>query len=93
MGSVKGTLKMLNRDIREIGAALDSFSTSAQVFSSDNPRMIDLFENKWVGVYNGHVEAVADTLDNLLKQVEEKNIPAGDTVVRFINREPKTLIL
>lgn len=93
MSSAKGALKMLDRDIHEIGDALGKFSISAQVFSSDNPRLIDLFENKWVGVYNGHVEAVAESLDKLLEQVAEKNIPAGDTVVRFINREPKTLIL
>jgi hypothetical protein len=93
VSSGQGTLKMLNRDIREIGEALGNFSTSAQIFSSDNPRMIDLYENKWVGVYNGRIEAVADTLDKLLEQVEDKNIPAGNTVVRFINREPKTLIL
>jgi hypothetical protein len=57
------------------------------------PRMIDLYENKWVGVYKGSIVAVADSLEEITRQVAQKNIPAAETVVRFVDREEKTLIL
>lgn len=89
--------KKLRRDIErhaaEIGDKLRAFSKSAAVFSSAKPRLIDLYENKWVGVYDGKVQAVADTLDEVTREISRKGIPASETMIRRIDREEKTLIL
>jgi Family of unknown function (DUF5678) len=70
-----------------------SFSESAQIFSSDVHRLIDSYESKWVAVRKGGVLAVADSLEELTEQIEHKRIPRSETLIRFIDREPKTLIL
>src|SRR4029453_1642100 len=70
-----------------------SFSESAQIFSSDVHRLIDSYESKWVAVRKGGVLAVGDSLEELTEQIEHKRIPRSETLIRFIDREPKTLIL
>lgn len=77
----------------DIDAALKSFSASARVLSSDRPRLVDQYENKWIGVHNGKVEAVADSLEDVAAQIERKAIPINQTIVRRIDREEKTLVL
>ena len=86
-------LKHLGRSARDIDRAFKGFSESARLFSSDQPRLIDEYENKWIGVYKGRVEAVADTLKALTQKIGSKNIPMSETMVRRIDREEKTLIL
>ena len=77
----------------DIDSALKGFSESARLFSSNHPRMIDEYENKWVGVYRGTVAAVADTLEELTEQIVKKSIPPAETIVRHVERKEKTLIL
>ena len=77
----------------EIDEMLRSFAASAQVFSSDRKSLIDKFENKWVAVYRERVEAVADSLDDVMRQIAAKGIPAGEAAIRFVDRGERTLIL
>src|SRR6266567_8004108 len=86
-------LEHLQRSAGDIERSLRDFSASAQLFSSDMPRMIDQFESKWIGVFKGRIEAVADTLDDVAAQIESKSIPIEETIVRFVDREEKPLIL
>ena len=89
----KSALDQVRASPAEIAAALDAFAASAKVLSSDHPRMIDLYENKWVGVYNGKVEVVADSLEEAAREIKEKALPIGETIIRRIDRNEKTLIL
>ena len=77
----------------EIDERLRSFSVSAQVFSCNRQALIDQYENKWIAVYRGQVEAVADSLEGVTREIEAKGIPPGETVVRHVDREEKTFIL
>ncbi|HEY3778172.1 MAG TPA: DUF5678 domain-containing protein [Rhizomicrobium sp.] len=77
----------------EIASALSVFRESARVFSSNRSRLIDQYENKWAAAHDGRIVAVADTVDSLLAILAENGVPANESMVRHIDREPKTLIL
>jgi len=71
---------------------LRDFARSSELLSSD----VDLAERypqKWIAVYAGEVRAVADELDALLEELDDLEVPRSSTVVRYMEKEPRTLIL
>jgi hypothetical protein len=76
----------LNRDLRR-------FREAAQAFSSGHPRLIDKYPNQWVAVYNGKVAAHASTLPAILGKMKRKRIPQAHTIVRYIEKNKRTMIL
>ena len=77
----------------DIARGLREFSTSAEMLANDQPRLIDEFPRQWIGVYRGEVSAKADDLPSLMEKLERRGIPLGDTIVRFIEKNQRTLIL
>lgn len=86
-------LRLLGGDVNAVGAELAQFSSSSTVLSSDRPRLIDTHNEEWVAVYHGKVVAVAHEYDDLLTRLEETGAPAGQAIVRYIDRSEKTFIL
>lgn len=72
--------------LRELQQTRDS----AHILSSDRPRLIEQFPQRWVAVHKGEVIADAASLDELLMAVET-NHPASrhNIIVRFIDRQPQ----
>jgi hypothetical protein len=91
--SEKEALRQLGGTPAQIAAELHSYAKAAQVLSSDHPRLIDEHPLQWVGVYQGRVAASGATLQSLMSQLEKDHIPAEKTIVRFIDKEERTLIL
>ena len=77
----------------DIARGLREFSKSAEMFSYDRPRLIDEHSLQWIGVYRGEVSAKAEDLPSLMEDLERRGIPLGDTIVRFIEKNQRTLIL
>lgn len=77
----------------EIARGLREYSKSAEVLSVDQPRLIDEYSMKWIGVYRGRVSAQADDLASLMRKLEKRGIPPGDAIIRFIERNQRTMIL
>ena len=73
------------RDLRE-------FTESAAILSADR-KLVEKHSQKWVGVFGGEVRAAADDLSSLLHELDELGVPRSSTVVRFMEKEPRTLIL
>ena len=46
-----------------------------------------------LGVYRGEVSAKAHDLPSLMEELERRGVPLGDTIVRFIEKNQRTLIL
>ena len=84
---------LLKQHAKAISDSLDSFSENAAVFSSNAPRLVDRYEDKWVAVYHGSVAAVEDTIELVTESLTAQGIPLGDAMIRRIDREKKTLIL
>ena len=80
-------------DPLEIARDLLDFSESCSKLSSDQPRLIAEYPNRWIAVYDGEVRANSKHLGALLKKMDALGIPQGSAIVRFIDTNPETLIL
>ena len=78
---------------KQVAAELRDFRRTAMLLSSDGPRMIDLYPHQWVALYAGEVKAHADTYESILDEIDRQNIPRGRTIIRYIDPNPRTLIL
>ena len=86
-------LSHLGSDPEDIAKELREFSKSAGILSSDRPRLIHEHPLQWIGVYRGEVSAKAGDLPTLIEELERQGIPLGNTIVRFIEENQRTLIL
>lgn len=77
----------------EVWAELMEFTHSAQLLSETSARLMDEYPQQWVAVFNGRVASAADSFQEILQQVDAHNLPRDKIIVRYIDREPKTLIL
>jgi hypothetical protein len=69
------------------------FSANSASFEARSAEIHSRYLNKWVGLYKGHVEAVADSFDEVDHLLASKGIPTQDSLVRFIGQKEMTLIL
>lgn len=69
-----------------------AFAHSSDLLSNDR-QLVEQYAQKWVGVCSGEVKAAEDDLDSLLRVLDSRGVSRSDTVVRFIEREQRTLIL
>lgn len=86
-------LEALGGNPETIGRDLDSYSEAARILSSCQPRLIDQHVNEWVAIFDGQVAASAADYPTLLAMLTTNHIPAENTLVRYIDKEEKTLIL
>jgi len=81
-----GDPKALDRDLQR-------FRRSASLISQNQPRLVDTYGNMWVAFYEGEVQAAAKTLRSLLMEVDNRKLPRGQIIVRYMEEPPRTLIL
>jgi hypothetical protein len=82
-----------NQDPARLNRDLQRFRKAAQALSADHPRLIDKYPNQWVAVYDGKVAAHASTLPAILGKIKRKRIPQAHTIVRYIEKNKRTMIL
>jgi hypothetical protein len=85
-------LKLLG-DPSQVDQELTSFSETAQALSSQAPRMIEAYPKQWVALYQGTVQAHASTYRSVLEDLKKKGLPKERMIIRFIDRNPRTMIL
>ena len=86
-------LEQLGGSAAQIDEELRRFGEAAKVLSSDHPRMIEEHPLQWIAVYQGKVAATGKNLKSLISQLQEANIPPQSTIIRFIDKEERALIL
>jgi hypothetical protein len=82
-----------NDDPRAIAKQIHDFRRSAVMFSTDSPRMIEKYENKWIAVLDGKVEVEADDFEALFEEIVAQGISRQHVLVRHVQRDQRTLIL
>ncbi|MHB8514587.1 MAG: hypothetical protein ACYC9X_05655 [Dehalococcoidia bacterium] len=94
-----GDAARASRDVELLGRPedlareLSAFARDAAVLSSDRERLIELYEKQWVAIYDGEVRAHARGLPALLARVDRLGLPRARTIVRYIDRNERTMIL
>ena len=76
-----------------VWAELMDFTHSAQFLSETSSRLMDEYPKQWVAVFNGRVASAADSFQEVLQQVDACDLPRDRVIVRYIDREPRTMIL
>lgn len=77
----------------ELRSGLADFRRSARILSSDRPRLIDDYRQQWVAILGGEVVAHDDSLDGVLKAIDERHVPRSRVLVRFVDENVRTMIL
>ena len=80
-------------DPNEIDASLSAYRESAERLSSDSPKMIENYLKQWIAIHDGVVKAQGNTFDTLMFQIDKKGLPRRELVVRFVDRNQRTMIL
>ena len=80
-------------DPRQVDADLQVLRRTAKRLSSRRPRMIERYPKRWIALHAGRVRAEGRTLKSVLGQIDKKGLPRQHTIVRFIHKEPRTMIL
>ena len=86
-------LRHLGGTAEDVARGLTEYTDAAKVLSSNHPRLIDEHPHQWVGVHRGRIVARGKSLKSLMAQLESAGIPPEKTIVRFIDKEERTLIL
>ena len=77
----------------EIDRNLQIFRRTAGRLSGRHPRLIEKYHKRWVGLHSGRVRAHGRSLKAVLKGIDAKGLSREHTIVRFIHKEPRTMIL
>jgi len=80
-------------DPGRVDRELRAFTETAKKLSSQAPRMIEAYPRQWVAIYEGVVKARASTLRALLDQMDREGVPREHSLVRFVEKDIRTLIL
>ena len=78
---------------QEIHIGLRQFTSRVRAFDAQRVQLTKKYPNKWIAMYNGEVAATADSLENLLKEMDRLGIPREESIVKFMDTERRTLIL
>ena len=79
-------------DPREIATSLRKFRRAAKVLSSDRPRLIHRYPNKWVVVFNGEVKAAVNSFAAAMAKAKALNLPKASFFVQYIAKKRQTMI-
>ncbi len=80
-------------DARKVDEDLQAFRKTAMLLSSRHPRMIERYPDQWIALHRGRVRAHGKSFDAVLQEIDVKGLSRDQTIVRFIHKEPRTMIL
>ena len=80
-------------DPRDVERDLRSFRRTARILSSNHPRLINRYPNQWVALHRGRVRASGRTFASVMAQIDKKGLPREHVIVRFIDKNQRTMIL
>ncbi len=86
-------LDMGQIDPREIANELDSFRESVKCLSSSDPRLVEQYPKEWVAICTGHVRAHEPTFQAVLEKLDCDGFSREQSIIRYVDPEPKTMIL
>lgn len=69
-------------------AEMDAFERTSRFLAGATRDLMKQYPRKWVVAYDEKICAIGDTLDDVLKQLDEKGIPRLGTAVEFLDPSP-----
>ena len=78
---------------QDIARELEAFRLSAERFSESKPNLIDKYDRRWVAIHEGEVVADAASVGELIEELERRQMPLSQTMIRYLSKEPRRFIL
>jgi hypothetical protein len=91
--TTKDQILALIGDPRDVEREMEEFRENAKRLSSHHERLIEEYPKQWVAIFENEVRARASTLRGLVKEIETLGLPRRRVVVRYIDKEERTMIL
>ena len=80
-------------DPAKICEELEAFRETAKFLSSNRPRLIQIYPDQWVALFENEVQAHGDELESVLEELDAKGLPRERALVRYLDTKPRTLVL
>ena len=80
-------------DPQRVWEDLQAFAESVQVLSHADTKLLNDYPQQWVAVYDGKVASHGDSLEVVIGELETSGVPRDSVIIRYMEREPRTLIL
>lgn len=91
--SAKKKAEYLGDTPKNIARDLRAFSRTAQIFSSNERRLLKKYPEQWVALYGGKVRASAKSFDEVLSKLKQQGVPANHAFIRYMDTSGRKLIL
>ena len=78
---------------QEVHVGLREFTNRVRAFDAQRVQLAKEYPDKWIAMYDGGIGAVADSLEDLLKEMDRLGIPRKGAVIEFMDTERRTMIL
>ena len=76
----------------DILAKLRAFRARVDRMESQKERLTRDYPDQWAALHSGDF-VVAESLDDVLEKLEGQGVPTSEAVIRFLDSNPKNMIL
>ena len=76
-----------------ISQRIHTYTEAVNRVSSRHKELVARYPRHWVALYDGEVICTGESLDELLRQCDERKLERDAVVIRFLDTEKQILIL
>ena len=80
-------------DPARIAEQMEAFRESVALLSSESSRMTEEYPDEWIGIHSGKVRAQGPTFESVLKALDEGGYSRAQAIIRYIEAEPRPVVL
>ena len=78
---------------KRVREELLEYTERVERFERKRSQLTEQYPDKWVAMADGEVVAVADSLEDVLTELDECGLRRSDAVVEFLDTHPRNMIL
>lgn len=85
--------------VEEMGGAsriheeIIAFSDRVERLDAKWKNLIKKYPDKWVAMADSEIIAIADTLEDVLREIDKRGVQRAEVVVEFLDTDPQSFIL
>ena len=72
---------------------IDEYHQIVARMRKERPSLVERHPDKWVAMGQKGVLAIGDSMDEVLREVESRELRGADVVIEFLDTDPPLLIL
>lgn len=80
-------------DLRQASEDLRAYGESVEGFLEQYDRLLESHSGQWVAFYEGAVRVSGQSIEDVLRELDEAGLPRRRIHVRYMDPEPVSMIL